>query len=125
MKAVPYLPYRAQAKSLFAATCYYLVFSAFLNKHCSGFIVYPRLLESRDRSGQLVLHVHDGLTLTLEKSSVLAKNLQFVSSTSSHSYTEILNGEELERNLYHDTTHKSSLIVHQVPEGGVRVKTEH
>ncbi|KAL1443556.1 hypothetical protein MTO96_030297 [Rhipicephalus appendiculatus] len=114
--------YRAKARPLLAATCHYVIFFAFLNKYCSGFVVYPRLLESRDENGQLILHVHDGLTLTLEKSSVLARNLQFVSSSSAEFYTEILNGEELEKNLYHDTTHKSSLIVDHVLGGGVEVR---
>ncbi|KAL1415993.1 hypothetical protein MTO96_028390 [Rhipicephalus appendiculatus] len=82
-------PYRAKARLLLTATCHYVFFFAFLNKYCSGFIVYPRLLESRDENGQLILHVHDGLTLTLEKSSVLARNLQFVSSSSAQFYTEI------------------------------------
>uniref|UniRef100_A0A131Z015 Reprolysin n=1 Tax=Rhipicephalus appendiculatus TaxID=34631 RepID=A0A131Z015_RHIAP len=82
-------PYRAKARLLLTATCHYVFFFAFLNKYCSGFVVYPRLLESRDENGQLILHVHDGLTLTLEKSSVLARNLQFVSSSSAQFYTEI------------------------------------
>ncbi|KAL3225564.1 hypothetical protein MRX96_025753 [Rhipicephalus microplus] len=56
------------------------------------FIVYPRLLDSRDESGQLILHVHDGLTLTLEKSSVLANDFQYVVSSSTQSYTEIRRG---------------------------------
>ncbi|XP_049274431.1 venom metalloproteinase antarease-like TtrivMP_A isoform X2 [Rhipicephalus sanguineus] len=122
MKSYLCFHYRAKARPLIAAACHYVFFSTFLNKYCSGLIVYPRLLESRDQSGQLILHVHDGLTLTLEKSSVLAKDLQFVSSSYTDSYTEILNGKELEKNLYHDRTHQSSLIVDQVPEGGVRVR---
>uniref|UniRef100_A0A224YQI7 Reprolysin n=1 Tax=Rhipicephalus zambeziensis TaxID=60191 RepID=A0A224YQI7_9ACAR len=122
MKSDLCFPSRAKSWRLFDAACLYVFFCAFLDKYCSGFIVYPRLLESRDQGGQLILHIHDGLTLTLEKSSVLAKDLQFVSSSSTDSDTEILDGEELERNLYHNTAHKSSLIVDQVPGGDVRVR---
>nr|XP_054918318.1 venom metalloproteinase antarease TserMP_A-like isoform X2 [Dermacentor andersoni] len=51
------------------------------------------------------------MVLTLEKSSILGKHLHFVSSSLEDSHTSILNGEELQRNLYHDITHTSSLIV--------------
>ncbi|XP_075529781.1 venom metalloproteinase antarease TserMP_A-like [Dermacentor variabilis] len=51
------------------------------------------------------------MVLTLEKSSVLGKHLHFMTSSLQDSHTSILNGEELQRNLYHDITHTSSLIV--------------
>ncbi|KAL3225568.1 hypothetical protein MRX96_025755 [Rhipicephalus microplus] len=88
MKSDLCLLYSANAWPLLSTTFQYIFFSAFHNKYCSGFIVHPRLLESRDQEGQLILHVHDGLTLTLEKSSILAKNLQFVSSSSAQFHTE-------------------------------------
>ncbi|XP_049511343.1 venom metalloproteinase antarease-like TfasMP_A [Dermacentor silvarum] len=81
----------------------------------ASIVVYPKLLESRADDGRLTLQVHPGLILTLEKSSILTKHLQFVSSFE-HS-TTIFNGEELERNLYQDTTHMSSLIVDRVQSG--------
>ncbi|XP_075726314.1 uncharacterized protein LOC142768248 [Rhipicephalus microplus] len=123
MKFNSRLPCRAKPQLLFVTTSYYFFFSALLNKHCSGLIVYPRLVESRDQSGQLILHVHDDLTLTLEKSSVLAENIQLVSTSSSDDfYTDILNGKELESDLYHDSAHKSSIILHQLPGGAVQVQ---
>ncbi|XP_075726579.1 uncharacterized protein LOC119185370 isoform X3 [Rhipicephalus microplus] len=122
MKSDHCFPYRAKAKPLLSTACRYILFSVFLNNYCSGFIVHPRLLESRDKEGQLILHVHDGLTLTLEKSSIIAKNLQFVSSSSAQFHTENLNGEELQKNLYHDNIHKSSLIIEQLFGDSVEVR---
>ncbi|XP_065300544.2 venom metalloproteinase antarease TserMP_A-like [Dermacentor albipictus] len=92
-------------------TCHYVLFWLFIVKVCAGIVVYPKLLESRADDGRLILHVHDNMVLTLEKSSILGKHLHFVSSALEDSHTSILNGEELQRNLYHDITHTSSLIV--------------
>nr|XP_037273440.1 uncharacterized protein LOC119165365 [Rhipicephalus microplus] len=122
MKSDLCFSYRAKARLLLSKACQYVLFSAFLIEYCSGFIVYPKLLESRDQTGPLILHVHDGLTLNLEKSSVLAKNLEFVTSSSAQFYTETMNGEELEKNLYHDTIQKSSLIIDHLLGGGVQVR---
>ncbi|KAL1479732.1 hypothetical protein MTO96_051620, partial [Rhipicephalus appendiculatus] len=77
----------------------------------TGTLVYPRLLESRADDGDFLLHVHEALTLNLHKSSVLAKDFVITSTTSIGSDKVILNGPELERDLYHDTEHHSSLLV--------------
>ncbi|XP_075531440.1 venom metalloproteinase BumaMPs1-like isoform X2 [Dermacentor variabilis] len=86
-----------------------------------GVLVYPKLLESRTHSSGLVLHVHPGLTLTLEKSSVLAKELYFASSTFKNTHRATLNGKELEKNLYHNNEHMASLVVKRV-RGSVEVR---
>ncbi|XP_075531442.1 uncharacterized protein LOC142564351 isoform X4 [Dermacentor variabilis] len=88
---------------------------------CTGVLVYPKLLESRTHSSGLVLHVHPGLTLTLEKSSVLAKELYFASSTFKNTHRATLNGKELEKNLYHNNEHMASLVVKRV-RGSVEVR---
>ncbi|KAL1470345.1 hypothetical protein MTO96_024355 [Rhipicephalus appendiculatus] len=77
----------------------------------SANIVYPRLLESRDGNGELVLNIRKGLTLYLEKSTVLADNFYLDSSTTAGTQRTVLKGPEIEANLYHDKKHQSSLIV--------------
>ncbi|XP_070383301.1 uncharacterized protein [Dermacentor albipictus] len=86
-----------------------------------GVLVYPKLLESRTHSSGLVLHVHPGLTLTLEKSSVLAEKLYFGSSAFKNTDRATLNGKELEKNLYHNNEHMTSLVVKRV-RGSVEVR---
>ncbi|XP_070383303.1 uncharacterized protein [Dermacentor albipictus] len=88
---------------------------------CTGVLVYPKLLESRTHSSGLVLHVHPGLTLTLEKSSVLAEKLYFGSSAFKNTDRATLNGKELEKNLYHNNEHMTSLVVKRV-RGSVEVR---
>ncbi|XP_075529775.1 venom metalloproteinase BumaMPs1-like isoform X2 [Dermacentor variabilis] len=102
-----------------AACCVFLLFC--IIKPCANLHVFPKLLESRSEDGRLILQVHPGLTLTLEKSSILADDLHFVVLSSEDTHKSILNGKELERNLYHDTTHMSSLIVDRI-QSGVQVR---
>ncbi|XP_075728121.1 venom metalloproteinase antarease TserMP_A-like isoform X2 [Rhipicephalus microplus] len=77
----------------------------------SGTLVYPRLLESRADDANILLHVNEALTLNLRKSSILAKDFVITSTTKNHSQKVVVNGLELERDLYHDTEHRSSLLV--------------
>ncbi|XP_049274433.1 uncharacterized protein LOC119402031 isoform X2 [Rhipicephalus sanguineus] len=84
---------------------------------CVGFRVYPRLLERRSADDRLILHVHSGLTITLEKSSILAKKLYLESSSFDDSHTTALDGEDLEKSLYHNSEHMSSLHVQRVGSG--------
>uniref|UniRef100_L7LQK3 Putative tick salivary metalloprotease n=1 Tax=Rhipicephalus pulchellus TaxID=72859 RepID=L7LQK3_RHIPC len=113
--------YRSLARRFATVTSHYTILSLLPIQSCFGFIVYPKILESRVEGGPLTLHVHAGLILTLEKSSILANNLHFVSSSHEGSNAILLNGQDLQRNLYHSTTKMSSLIVEQLP-GGVEVR---
>ncbi|KAL3225566.1 hypothetical protein MRX96_025754 [Rhipicephalus microplus] len=88
---------------------------------CNGFIVYPKLLESRKEDGGLVLQVHPDLTLKLEKSNILAKNILFQSATLEETGTFLLDGRELGKNLYHSSEHKSSLVILR-SESGIQVQ---
>uniref|UniRef100_G3MPR2 Peptidase M12B domain-containing protein n=1 Tax=Amblyomma maculatum TaxID=34609 RepID=G3MPR2_AMBMU len=45
----------------------------------AGFLIYPRILESRSDDGTLLLHINEGLILRLQKSSILADDL-FIST---------------------------------------------
>ncbi|XP_077492253.1 uncharacterized protein LOC144103400 [Amblyomma americanum] len=75
------------------------------------FFAYPRILESRADDGTLTLHIRKGLILSLKKNSILAKDLAIVSSRGTDFDTAVLNGLEVEKNLYVDTHHHSSVVV--------------
>uniref|UniRef100_A0A0K8RAS0 Putative metalloprotease n=1 Tax=Ixodes ricinus TaxID=34613 RepID=A0A0K8RAS0_IXORI len=84
-------------------------------------IAYPKLLESRGVKGEKVLHIKDGLTLQLEKTSVLSENFILTDSSSGKSVVTQMNGKVLEQTLYHD---KKNTAVVQVTEknGTVEVR---
>lgn len=102
-------------------TAHYVFLLLCIFKSAANLLVYPKILESRSEEGSLILQVHHGLTLTLRKSSILATDLHFEIFSNEDSHRCILNGEQLERNLYHDTTHMSSLIVDRI-QGDVQVR---
>lgn len=77
-------------------------------------LVYPRILESRSDTGGLLLHIHDGLELNLEKSSVLAREFSVRIADGNDTDGLVVDGRELERDLYHDSRLQSSVIVKQV-----------
>ncbi|XP_075728131.1 venom metalloproteinase antarease TserMP_A-like isoform X3 [Rhipicephalus microplus] len=83
--------------------------------------VYPRLIEGRADDGDLSLNIHTGLTLHLRKSSILAREFILTSASGTETHSIILNGPELERDLYHDTEQRSSIIVRR-KENGVEVR---
>ncbi|XP_077494367.1 uncharacterized protein LOC144105030 isoform X2 [Amblyomma americanum] len=88
---------------------------------CASFLVYPRILESRADDGSLLLHIDDGLTLSLEKTSILAEDFIITSSTGFDSDAVVLYGRELEKNLYHDKHHQSTLVV-MTTYGGLQIR---
>ncbi|XP_075728137.1 venom metalloproteinase antarease TserMP_A-like isoform X2 [Rhipicephalus microplus] len=87
----------------------------------TGTFIYPRLLESRNDDGNLLLYICDDLMLNLRKSRIIAKDFVITSYTETSSDNVIVNRAELERNLYHDTEHRSSLLVTR-RESGVEVR---
>uniref|UniRef100_A0A147BWN1 Putative secreted metalloprotease n=1 Tax=Ixodes ricinus TaxID=34613 RepID=A0A147BWN1_IXORI len=91
----------------------------YVNVDCAPFpeyIVYPKLLEARGINGQKVLHIKDGLTLTLEKLSVLADSLVFTESNDGVATETIMNGTELEENLYQDREKMAAVAVEVIDD---------
>uniref|UniRef100_A0A224YEE0 Reprolysin n=1 Tax=Rhipicephalus zambeziensis TaxID=60191 RepID=A0A224YEE0_9ACAR len=88
-----------------------IMFSLYMINCNSANFVHPRLLESRNGNGDLVLNIRKDLTLYLEKSAVLADNFYLDSSTTAGTHRTVLKGREIEANLYHDKKHQSSLIL--------------
>uniref|UniRef100_A0A224YEK5 Reprolysin n=1 Tax=Rhipicephalus zambeziensis TaxID=60191 RepID=A0A224YEK5_9ACAR len=62
-----------------------IISSVFLMGSCANIFVYPKLLESRKDGGSLVLQVHPGFTLTLERSKIMARDIYIQSSSLEYS----------------------------------------
>lgn len=75
-------------------------------------LIYPELLQERSESGELLLRIKD-TTLHLKKSSVLAHDLFLDTSDGDETEYTLWNGTSLEENLYHDSQHQSSIMLHQ------------
>uniref|UniRef100_A0A147BWI2 Putative secreted metalloprotease n=1 Tax=Ixodes ricinus TaxID=34613 RepID=A0A147BWI2_IXORI len=79
-------------------------------------IVYPKLLDGRGINGQKVLHIKDGLTLTLEKLSVLADSVVFTESNDGVATETIMNGTELQQYLYQDRWKMAAVAVEEIDD---------
>uniref|UniRef100_L7LQL4 Putative tick salivary metalloprotease n=1 Tax=Rhipicephalus pulchellus TaxID=72859 RepID=L7LQL4_RHIPC len=78
--------------------------------HKEAFI-YPSVVEERTTAGKLVLKLNDDITLNLERSSVLAKNLRFITAYRSRHRLSMIDTSSIQDNLYHDPQWQSSLKV--------------
>ncbi|KAK8773988.1 hypothetical protein V5799_011478 [Amblyomma americanum] len=56
------------------------MFVSLAAKSCTGFSVYPRILQSSTDDNALLVHIHEDLTLNLQKSSLLARDFFITSS---------------------------------------------
>ncbi|KAK8762724.1 hypothetical protein V5799_026006 [Amblyomma americanum] len=81
------------------------------------FSVYPRILQSSTDDNALLVHIHEDLTLNLQKSSLLARDFFITSSAGPDFDSAVVNGSELEENLYHDSEHKASVHINQLDDG--------
>uniref|UniRef100_A0A1S4KYE0 Salivary gland metalloprotease, putative n=1 Tax=Ixodes scapularis TaxID=6945 RepID=A0A1S4KYE0_IXOSC len=84
-------------------------------------VVYPRILEARGLNGEKMLYVRDGLTLSLEKSTVFSESFVFSEHDGEKQYDRTVSGKDLENNLYHNIKHGSSLLVDE-SNGKVQVR---
>ncbi|XP_040067042.1 uncharacterized protein LOC115319621 [Ixodes scapularis] len=82
--------------------------------------VYPRILEAKSANGEKMLHIRDGLTLSLEKSKVFSENFVFSKGDDVNYSNSSLNVKEIEDSLYQDRKHGSSIVV-QESNGYVQV----
>ncbi|XP_042143905.1 uncharacterized protein LOC120839938, partial [Ixodes scapularis] len=97
----------------------FLCASIYVNVDCAPFpedIVYPKLLETRGINGTKLLHIKEGLTLSLEKLSVLADSLAFTDSNDGVATEIIVNGTKLEENLYQDREKMAAVSVEEVDD---------
>ncbi|KAG0445725.1 hypothetical protein HPB47_016178, partial [Ixodes persulcatus] len=84
-------------------------------------VVYPRILEARGLNGEKMLHIREGLTLSLEKTKVFSDNFVFTEHDEEKQYERNMNGKDLENNLYHDVKHGSSVLIDE-SNGAVQVR---
>ncbi|XP_077492659.1 venom metalloproteinase antarease-like TserMP_B [Amblyomma americanum] len=84
-------------------------------------IVYPRALDERASDGKIVIHVHDGLTLSLRKASVAAPTMRVLTEEDGEPFTLFYNGENIEKDLYEDEDKFASLEVTR-NENGLHMK---
>lgn len=83
--------------------------------------VYPRILQERSTTGNLVVELGENITLNLQRSTVLAENLLFITSSKGLHEVETIDTSEIQANIYHDTHYQSSLMVRK-SEGNVEVE---
>lgn len=74
-------------------------------------LVYPRLLEGRSSDGRFVLHVHDDLTLNLERASVAAPQLRVLEEENGASVTQVYDGHAINSDLYQDRDQLATVSV--------------
>uniref|UniRef100_L7LRD9 Putative tick salivary metalloprotease n=1 Tax=Rhipicephalus pulchellus TaxID=72859 RepID=L7LRD9_RHIPC len=84
-------------------------------------IAYPSVLEERMTGKTLVLKITEDITLNLERSSVLADELLFVTSGKDEHHVERVDTTFIQKDLYHDTHRQSSVMVRSV-DGAVQVE---
>lgn len=75
--------------------------------------VYPTILQERSTETNLVLRLNDKFTLNLERSSVLADKLLFVTTSDEVNHLEEIDTSAMQKTLYHDTHYQSSVRVQQ------------
>ncbi|XP_077492464.1 uncharacterized protein LOC144103679 [Amblyomma americanum] len=80
-------------------------------------LVYPQILEDRDYDGGIVLVVHDGMTIRLEKSYVLGEDFRVTILNGSDSDSVIINEQDRDMDFYRSTEHRSSVFVRRLPTG--------
>uniref|UniRef100_V5H8I9 Putative tick metalloprotease n=1 Tax=Ixodes ricinus TaxID=34613 RepID=V5H8I9_IXORI len=76
-------------------------------------VVYPRLLQARGANGEKLLHIRNGLTLHLEKTSVLAENFTLTTFERGNQIHTPMNGKDLEKNVYRDRNKAAAVSVEE------------
>uniref|UniRef100_A0A6B0VE30 Putative secreted metalloprotease n=1 Tax=Ixodes ricinus TaxID=34613 RepID=A0A6B0VE30_IXORI len=87
----------------------------------TGNVVYPTLLEARGLDAEKVLYIQDDIVLRLQKTSVLSESFVFSNNINGRRVDRIMNGKELEANMYHDRSRMASVTLEE-KAGGVEVK---
>ncbi|XP_065310760.1 venom metalloproteinase antarease TserMP_A-like isoform X2 [Dermacentor albipictus] len=101
---------------------HFLAFLQFLLT-CYGeeFFVYPTLLQNRAATSNLVLRINEKIILHLERSSVLADQLRFVTTSDQGSELDMVDTSSIQESLYHDTHQQSSVRIRD-QDGFVQVE---
>lgn len=84
-------------------------------------LVYPTILQERSTAGNLVMKLDEKTTLNLQRSTILADNILFVTSSKDLHEVETVDTSDIQEIIYHDTHYQSSVVVRQ-KEGNVEVE---
>uniref|UniRef100_A0A0K8REJ2 Putative metalloprotease n=1 Tax=Ixodes ricinus TaxID=34613 RepID=A0A0K8REJ2_IXORI len=75
-----------------------------------GNVVYPRLLEARGLDAEKILYIQDDVVLRLQKTSVLSESFVFSENINGRRVDKIMNGKELEADMYYDEEYVSRTV---------------
>ncbi|XP_077507709.1 venom metalloproteinase antarease TserMP_A-like isoform X2 [Amblyomma americanum] len=108
-------------KKLVILFTYLTLFSS----HCilegvpSPALVFPRLLEERSDSGELIVAIRVNQTLTLTRTSVLHDDVVVTTYGQDEEFVHHMNGKRIQQHLYHDPS--SGSVVRLTRIGGLRI----
>uniref|UniRef100_A0A0K8R3K1 Putative metalloprotease n=1 Tax=Ixodes ricinus TaxID=34613 RepID=A0A0K8R3K1_IXORI len=85
------------------------------------YVVYPRLFDERGLDVEKILYIQDDIILRLKKNTVLAKRFIFSETVNGTKEDTIMDGNEIEANMYHDRIRMASVNV-EVNNGIAEVK---
>uniref|UniRef100_L7LTE8 Putative metalloprotease n=1 Tax=Rhipicephalus pulchellus TaxID=72859 RepID=L7LTE8_RHIPC len=74
-------------------------------------VVFPRMLEERSDSGELIVAIRSGQTLALRKTSVFPERLEVATLEDNRTTFHYMNGSGMEKNLYHDPQAGAAVMV--------------